>query len=142
LSITGGLVKFRITRYDEESRFGALNFPNGSLIWNFQTGHPKKPSTSAFSASGPNGLHVNCRDEYIQTFDDASSTLGIYDEAFILNELDSNNQLCWRLANNLLSRGAVTETCAQYDWMGAWDPNDNKGEGGRMDFIFVPCRDF
>ena len=133
-----GSVKFRTTRYDEERASGVFNFPNGVPIWNFRTLHPKAPGGLSASAGG---LGAACAGSFIKVFDDGSSTQGIYDDAFILNGLrdDGGNAACWNLANNLLTGGVVTETCAKYKWHGG---RGKKEKDGQMDFEFVRCDDF
>jgi len=126
---TKGSVKFRTTRYDQEGDPETLKFPNGVPIWKFRTAHPKRLQGSGFSPDALGG--GACAGASIQAFDDLSPTNGIYDGAFIMSKLQDSNAGCWNLAQKLLTRGVMSETCAQYSWM-----------GDRMDFKFVKCKEF
>jgi len=134
-----GSVKFRTIRYDEEKKSGLFRFPNGVPIWNFRTAHPKilDKEKRTQDIVRPGGLAGACllpgdlASPTIDVFEDNSSTDKIYHGAFMMNKWQVSNAACWDLAHKLLTLGVVTETCAKYNWMGS-----------RMNFKFVPCKDF
>ena len=136
---TDGLVKFRVTRYDEEMDSALLTFPNGAPIWKPRSAHPYRPVTDAgFDAFQLGGY---CNSSSVLEFADGTLTTqfagfpqGIYQGAFIMEKFigagqPGENYRCWNLAHNLLSRGMSSETCAQYMWA-----------GNRMNFRFIPCK--
>jgi hypothetical protein len=142
---TDGLVKFRVTRYDEERDSGLLSFPNGVPLWKPRSAHPQRSLTPSgggdpdmFKADNLGG---DCGPSTITKFVDGQPTTfagfpaGIYQGAFIVEDLiprpDPNqNERCWNSVHHLLSRGVTSETCARYMW-----------EGGRMNFRFISCQD-
>jgi len=137
---TDGMVKMRVTRYDEDRDPSNLSFPNGVPIWDFRMFHPNR--SGAYSDT--TNLEIDCQSSMLtDPPDDPINPLYPYDhygQAFILNEriypLDpygrAPNGTCWERVNNLLSRGITSETCAQYYFV-------DSGEGLGMNFEFVEC---
>ena len=135
LTNTEGVVKFRVTRFDEDDRKGNLTFPNGIPIWDFKFFHPARydkninikalgASCASVTLSDPLGLPGGVTD--------------IYKGAFIMNRLIPDgqpdaNQSCWEAANNILKMGVTSERCAQYTF-------DDSSNG--FSHKFVPCEAF
>lgn len=159
LSSTTGVVKARVTRFDETGVFSTLLFPNAVEIWKPTFSRPDRPL--------PVGLNINdeimaqCTSSMTPDPGQPSAFPGsYYYGAFMLNERLNNafdpkcvancagvaacivncplvgNAACWDLANQLLSRGVTSEACVKYFY--------HRQEDGRsgMDFQFVPCLDF
>lgn len=127
-----GVVKFRTTRYDEEKTSGFLSFPNGTPLWRFRWSHPQRPQDMPDYDSTPTSLDGACDgdDVRLNKLPTGASADGIYEGAFMMEEYTEDNKDCWNLAHHLLTRGVVSETCAQYGWYDG------------MDFKFVPCKKF
>lgn len=141
LTSTDGVVKFRTIRFDE-NRGSSVLFPNGVPLWEFKYFHPQRPVD--YEGAG---------DSYAQTLDNLGNLalcgssmidqlpLGapdgtpdaIYAGAFMLNKPE-DNIVCWSAVHNLLTRGVVSERCAQYYW--------HEGTNHGMGFKFVPCFNF
>jgi hypothetical protein len=158
LTGTDGLVKVRVTRFDESGAFATLLFPSAVEIWKPTFDRPDRPQTEL---SDPAGLAAACIDQMIPNSDGSPAMSGTdYYGAFMLNErnpmdsecvntcmadpdpidclsvncLPQDNSGCWDLANHLLSRGVTSEACAQYYF--------HDGSPYGMDFKFVPCANF
>ncbi|GEM_PF-3229119 len=155
---TTGMVKTRITRFDE-NRGSSILFPNGVPLWEFRYFHPNRPIdyNDPLNPYDPQDLLGACAGSVVP---DPPPLLGpetnLYRGAFILNErltpsLDPGcvsacagnsaceaacfgNTACWDLAQAILTRGVTTETCGKYYWHG--------GMREGMGFKFVPCPDF
>ncbi|MBI5150910.1 MAG: hypothetical protein HZA28_09125 [Candidatus Omnitrophica bacterium] len=142
---TDGMVKVRVSRFDETGTFSTLLFPNAVEIWKPTFERGDRPLLA-----DPGTIGATC----------AASIApgGYYDGAFILNKrLDGvrdpacvdgcatdpdpaacidarcpvvNNAACWDLANKLLASGVTSEACAQYYFHGG------------MEFKFVRCPAF
>ena len=156
LSRTTGVVKARVTRFDETGRFSTLLFSNAVEIWKPTFERGDRPS---YSGNINNDITAACANSDIMipgpgAILDPSS---YYYGAFILNKRVDNagylaclaacagdpaceatctpgNEACWDLANELLSRGVTSEACARYYF--------HNGTPKGMDFQFVPCQDF
>ncbi len=137
-----GYVKFRTIRYDEERISDPVKFPNNLPIWKFRGAHPKRMQGSDYKPGGkfdPAQLDELCATSQINTFLDDSPTDGLYEGAFMMEKYigftagPEDNSACWNLAHELLARGVIDETCAQYFWDDASD---------RMNFRFVSCKEF
>lgn len=146
---TDGMVKARITRFDE-NRGSSVLFPNGVPLWQFRYFHPERPAVDTLV-----GLGGTCANATVTELPDGTPT-GIYNGAFILNELlgpgppcsscnlndgyclstceKPGNTSCWNRVQNILTQGVTTETCAKYYWHG--------GSRDGMGFKFVPCPNF
>lgn len=127
---TEGIVKFRVTRYDENRDTNVLRFPNGRKIWDFRYFHPSYsgpavsaanliPPPSSFGGGPPAG---SCPALVLADPPGAAGT-DAYGGAIIMNNLindptDPNyNESCWSLIagpNGILKAGVMTEVCAQY----------------------------
>ncbi len=120
---TDGMVKARVTRYDEERDASSITFPNGIPIWNYRMFHPERGGNSVTTAY----LKVNCLNA---TIPDPGScpfcTYSNYGGAFMMNEyinvLDPlgrpMNVVCWNQSNALLTKGVSSEACAVYYFAG------------------------
>lgn len=153
LSRTTGVVKARVTRFDETGRFSTLLFPNAVEIWKPTFERGDRPQTA-----NPDNIEGTCLSSMVPNPGEADAYLGsYYYGAFILNKRVDNaaflaclagcgadmacqaacprgNADCWDLANRLLAGGVTSEACAQYYFHG--------GTPNGMDFKFVPCQDF
>lgn len=123
---TDGIVKFRVTRFDEDWDKRTTKFSTGQKIWDYRFFNPLRGrgyvgnlGDTCFEASlsDPSGLPAGVKD--------------IYKGAFLMNRPE-NDPDCWTKANELLSKGASTELCAQYYYHGG----DHKG----MSHNFIKCR--
>lgn len=125
---TNGIVKFRVTRFDEDRdpNPNPTKFPGGQKLWDYRYFNPLRGrgnvgnlDDTCFEASlqDPPGLPAEAKD--------------IYKGAFLMNR-PQNDPDCWAKANELLSKGASTELCAQYYYHGG----DHKG----MSHNFIKCR--
>lgn len=133
-----GIVKARVTRFDEDRDPRSLVFPMGEKIWDFRFAHPGAPSVS------------NVNDDITRECLGQSTGLELPSPeakgAFIIGqqlEYRNKNYLptaqCWKTINRILRSGVVSETCAEYYL------RDGKiaGYGPTGFFIkFVPCKDF
>lgn len=153
---TDGVVKVRVSRFDEASASPTLLFPNAVEIWKQIFSRSDRPPTAS---SNPEDIESACIGSMVPNPGDALAFLGSnYYGAFMLNKrLDNvpdpgclaacagdsvcetacanvSNADCWDLANHLLSRGVTSEACAQYYF--------HSGTPSGMDFKFVPCLDF
>ena len=137
-----GIVKFRTTRFDEETVSNLLTFPGGAPIWQFRSAHPARQEKNFSVKNVLGSLNGACTSSQFKTFADGTpatylSGLGIYDGAFIMNEMifapgrPEDNTECWNRAHSLMTLGVVDETCAEYNWM-----------SDRMNFKFVDCKPF
>lgn len=159
LTSTNGLVKVRVTRFDESGAFATFLFPSAVEIWKPTLDRPDRPQTAL---SNPADLAAACIDQMIPNSNGIPATAmpgTDYYGAFMLNErnpvdpgcintcmaapdppgcisacVEQSNQGCWDLANQLLSRGVTSEACAQYYF--------HEGDPYGMDFKFVPCANF
>lgn len=129
-----GMVKFRVTRWDQKRASSSFFFPNGVPIWRFRIPslRPELDDTAIDS------ILSSCAGKTITAFPDSTWTT-IYAGAFILNKKiadgsPSDNATCWDGLHELLARGVSSETCAWY----LWNDGDNKG----MTFKFINCRRF
>ncbi len=128
---TDGVVKIRVSRYDEQGSSGKLlRFPNGMPIWQFRFTDPRRP----FYAGNLDTLCGNL------ALDDPPAELlpigvkDIYKGAFLMNKrstINPNNAACWDYVHRLLASGVMTETCAQYYYHSS--PQEALG------LKFVPC---
>ncbi len=144
---TEGMVKARVTRYDEDRDATRITFPNGVPIWDFRTQHPDRDTKDSFLTTlgedcvgsmipdPPVPLSVPCDPSTAQN----TCTYTYFNGAFLLNEFinsgDSqgrrDNISCWRHVNSLLTKGITSETCARYYFHG--------GGNSGMGIEFVPC---
>lgn len=162
LRSTEGIVKVRVTRFDESSAFATLLFPNAVEIWKPTFDRSDRPQTGL---SNPNNIESACSGSMMP--DPAAGPSACpgnvcpgshFYGAFMLNErlfnmpdpgcmaacgADStcqagcpniDNSLCWDLASRLLSRGVTSERCARYYY--------HEGTPKGLDFQFVPCSNF
>lgn len=155
---TDGMVKVRVTRFDE-SKGSPILFPNGVPLWEFRYDHPDRPAGDSEDPGNPYnlvGLDSSCRTSTIRQLPDGPAT-DIYLGAFIMNErLEPSpdpptcflgcagnsacqaaclgNVECWNRALSILTRGVTTDTCAKYYW--------HEGMNNGMGFKFVPCPNF
>ena len=130
-----GMVKVRVTRFDEERDPALLMFPNGTPIWDFRMLHPARRNI----VEDVSTLFVTCQsqmatDPVPDNWFSPTYEYDFYGGAFMLNELTVDNQQCWNKVHNLLAKGVTTETCAQYYYHGGSRPG--------MGIKFVPCPDF
>lgn len=125
-----GVVKMRVTRFDEERDASSLKFPAGLPIWNFKSNHPSRPADAGSSIA--DDIKNYCDDEFM--VDGPLGHEDIYKGAFILNSYDPQHPDCWNQMNKHLSRGITSETCAKY----YFHEGDKMGFG----FKFVPCKEF
>jgi hypothetical protein len=135
LQDTDGVVKMRVTRFDENRPSNPLLFPNSVFLWDFRA-HPDRSSLNDASS-----LEIQCPPYQ-------SPSGEIYTGAFLANGPDEeggawNSALpsdqpsltCWTRANRLLTDfGVKSETCAKYYY--------HEGDRPGFDFRFVPCADF
>ncbi len=127
-----GVVKARVTRFDEERDANNLKFPGGLSIWNFKSNHPSREAK--FGSIASDIIAANCTDFMVDGPNPVPADRDIYKGAFILNEETFDNQECWRAMNEHLSRGITSETCAQYYF--------HEGNNAGFGFRFVPCDPF
>ncbi len=123
-----GLVKMRVTRWDEDRDPSSLKFPNGQSIWNFQNRNPDRKSVKL----DPDLINTTC--PWLPNPKTVTVSPPIYYGAFMLNRpgnSTSQTATCWKLANGLLANGVMEETCAQY--------YDHKGRVKGFGFKFVSC---
>lgn len=158
LKSTEGIVKVRVTRFDESGASTTLLFPNAVEIWKRTLDRSDRPQTG-----NPNDIESTCNGSMMPdpvtgppvcpgNVCPGSHFYG----AFMLNErflpnLDpdcvtncagnlvcqaacAGNEACWDLASRLLSRGVTSERCARYYY--------HEGTPKGMDFQFVPCSNF
>lgn len=137
---TEGLVKFRVTRWDEDRVSSLLSFPGGVPIWQFKLpGHPQRAPVKSAAT-----LYANCTSQFYAP--PAAITIptayqNSFGRAFMLNEFIQTdtangivgNESCWSNAVGLLSQGITSEVCAQYYY--------HEGMTKGMSFKFVPCPD-
>ncbi len=125
---TDGMVKFRVTRFDEDRdpNPNPTKFPGGQKLWDYRYFNPLRGRGTVGNLEGtcfeasiqdPPGLPAKAKD--------------IYKGAFLMNR-PQNDPDCWEKANDLLSKGASTELCAQYYYHGG----SNKG----LSHNFIKCR--
>lgn len=125
---TKGMVKFRVTRFDEDRdpNPNPTKFPGGQKLWDFRYFNPLRGRGNVGNLEGtcfeaslqdPLGLPAGKQD--------------IYKGAFLMNRPE-NDPDCWAKANELLSKGASTELCAYYHY--------HKGKHKGMSHNFVKCR--
>lgn len=93
----GGMVKARVVRYDEDK--DELTFPNTIPIWRSVFHHPGRDSADPSMLDNCEGFGIGNKE----------GPAG----AFMLNGSSTSPQ-CWQMANNLLERGLVSQTCAEY----------------------------
>ena len=128
LDNTSGVVKMRVSRFDETGIFGTLLFPNAVEIWQPRFSRPDRPIANA------DGIEAACRDSMApQPNGDPASLGSYYYGAFMLNDR-ADNLFCWNLVSGLLASGVTSEACAQYYYHG--------GTSEGMGFKFVPCQNF
>ena len=157
LSDTDGVVKVRVSRYDETSMFTTLLFPSAVEIWRptferldrplsvsvegieaacVRNMMPDPGSPQAFPGSNYYGAFIlNKRIPYIP--DPACVAQCALDPDPVTCENNCpliGNIDCWDLANRLLSSGVTSEACARYYY--------HEGGVNGMDFKFVPCANF
>jgi hypothetical protein len=155
-----GMVKFRVTRFDQSPETSSLFFPNGTPLWKFRQSYPRSGDIS----TALNNMPSDCSVATIKTFPDSTpnpddnTETTLYYGAFMLSErlndetdpacktacLGNNtcealcplldNRTCWDDVHVLLANGVSSETCAKYYWQGA----ANEG----MAFKFVDCVNF
>ncbi|VAX38283.1 hypothetical protein MNBD_UNCLBAC01-1584 [hydrothermal vent metagenome] len=129
---TSGMVKVRVTRFDEELDKSRLKFPGGQRIWDFLSYHPKRTSSLTASQKNLTALYGQCSGLMLKA--PTEVVPGYFKGAFIMSKrindgsADDNNN-CWRRANELLTIGVTSESCAQYFL----------GGGGDMAMQFVDC---
>ncbi|HQP10305.1 MAG TPA: hypothetical protein PKV41_02840, partial [Candidatus Omnitrophota bacterium] len=150
LTNTDGVVKFRVTRFDQDKTSNPILFPNGIPIWRFKSNNPLR-MLDPF-VHNPSDLTALCdRDKVMLPGEGPADVVAKYKGAFMLNSYDvvadANAEECWDLAHALLSVGAVNETCAQYYWHGSergddWDDEEVTGANPGMGLRFVPCQPF
>lgn len=111
---TNGIVKYRVTRFDQDRdpTSGNSKFPSGQKIWDFRFFNPLRGKGDV------SNLGIACQDRVIPNpppseLPVAASSEKIFGGAFLLNKSDDSPG-CWQKANELLSHGASTEVCAQY----------------------------
>ncbi|MDP8213464.1 MAG: hypothetical protein P9X22_09310 [Candidatus Zapsychrus exili] len=126
---TGG-VKIRVTRYDESPKTGNLIFPNGVPIWDFKYKRSGLDNTENIPALEAACLGAS-NDLLPPILAESSIYKPVYQQAFILNKADEY-PACWNKAMDHIKMGVMTETCAQYFWLGP-------DYGGSMNLKFVPC---
>ncbi len=125
---TDGVVKIRVTRYDEQaSEDKLIKFPNGMPIWKFRFVDSRRPFYAgdldricgllALKDPPPELLPAGVSD--------------IYAGAFLMNKRNSTNSACWDYVHRLLASGVTTETCAEYYYHSK--PDEDIG------LKFVPC---
>lgn len=139
---TDGIVKFRVTRFDEapRSQAGGLFFPNGQPIWKFRFFHPGDTREDVSART----LGSTCDPIMIQDDNSIYPAALVPPEtfkgAFIMNQRIGtsgggeigNNYDCWNRAHFLLANsGVMSETCAQYYYKGG----DHRG----LTFSFIDC---
>ena len=123
-----GVVKARVTRFDEDRDPGNLIFPMGEKIWDFKFFHPGARPASQVDQRitqdclGPGNL-----------IEHAKAT-----GAFMISQRVENRQ-CWKTVNDILRSGVVSEKCTEYYVRDA----DIVGSGPTGFFIkFVKCNKF
>ncbi len=138
---TDGIVKFRVTRYDESPTpaGGGLRFPNGQPIWKFRFFHPHPTRASVSAATlGSTCDSIMIVDPQIQYPTVPAST---FKGAFIMNRrrgtspadpILGNNYNCWNRSHFILANsGIMSETCARYYY------KDGIRKG--LTFSFIDC---
>ena len=141
-----GMVKARITRFDESESRAPLRFPGGGLIWKFKFSNP---------LSGAPNLGGQTTDQYIRSscgsfMDPEPGVLPDppqIDGAFLLDCASPNNSVsnhcgdplgstiaCWNAVNTLLKHGVTSEACTEYYWRAGTRPGFN--------IKFVECKKF
>ena len=132
-----GVVKFRTIRFDENKKRSRLFFPNGVPIWEAAFGHPAAGESDIdrmISVCSDHMIQNPKRSEYVEL---PASVGNIYEGAFMLNSLkefdpdfpdNEVNKLCWEEAHKVLSNGIMSETCAEFYYV-----------GGGFTFRYRPC---
>ena len=133
---TTGIVKARVTRYDEDKSWNPLKFADGTPIWKIRFSHPASKSVPATELlqpvlSGPDD-GSNCLDQaessFVNTINcDPSRTpncLYPWGDAFMLNKRPNyaapdgsaaaKYANCWDTVHKKLENGVVSESCAMY----------------------------
>ncbi len=128
-----GIVKMRVTRYDEPPPSTPLLFPNAVEIWRPSLERSDRPSRP--SIANPSDLAAKCTSRMVPN--PGNTTVGsktdYYYGAFMLNKREAGiDDKCWDLANQLLTQGVTSEACARYYFQ------ENSG----MDFVFTRCGNF
>lgn len=149
-----GIVKVRVTRWDEDPGVGA-SFANGKRLWNPKFSHPAKEDAK----TGSGGLLGSCEPFFLRQYPPPNNKeipWAPFDGAFLMNErierdlydlteipeeeryLYRTNEACWDAAENLLSQGVMSETCAKY----FWHFDNSAGKHAGMSLKFIKCKDF
>ncbi|OGX32830.1 MAG: hypothetical protein A2787_05475 [Omnitrophica WOR_2 bacterium RIFCSPHIGHO2_01_FULL_48_9] len=133
-----GVVKARVTRYDEDRDPRNLIFPMGERIWDFKFSHPGAPRASNVGgritqdclgpAHCPNQPLHKCLELQDPPEAKGAFLIGQKDEIFGVSET------CWETINDILRSGVVSETCAEYYLK----------DGGNTGFYikFIKCNKF
>ena len=134
LIATEGMVKARVTRYDENKDPGRMLFANGAPIWDIRFFHPDR------GAANVNIWGACNRQADPQLLNlPATGTPTPWARAFMLNKPPGTGDVlydtCWNEAAIALDHGTKSETCAQYYFGTA---SGNFGPEG-MRLKFVPC---
>ncbi len=149
LENTDGLVKFRVTRWDEDRDSNLITFPGGIPIWQFHLPeHPARGKGTIGNTTAA-GLYTACKDQFYQppsAISIPAQYKDVFGRAFLLSErIDGSDGVdpsigrtvnipCWQKAVDLVSQGVMTEVCAQYYY-------HENGLAKGMSFKFVPCPD-
>lgn len=130
---TDGIVKMRVTRFDEDRDKSEIRLPTGQKLWDYRYFHPDRESEDLTGlASG--GAGSSCNNLVLKG---PPGHEDIYQGAFMMNkridEGDLANSDCWDRVNEILDSGVMSEICAQYFVR----ENDES-----MGFQFIKCPNF
>ncbi|MDO8579979.1 MAG: hypothetical protein Q7S13_00695 [Candidatus Omnitrophota bacterium] len=141
LIYTDGVVKARVSRWDETRASDTLYFPNKLPIWKFKSFTNVREGQGGPITTGANGLENTCAPQMLVGPKNNKKDYGAFlmNEPVLTGEVDFNNDPlppntnCWNRSVELLSQGVSTETCAEYFFSG------NPTEG--MHIRFVKCKE-
>jgi hypothetical protein len=144
-----GIVKLKVTRWDEDADQSALTFPNRTPVWNSRGHHPQRGAAGVPEDEAPPSGTIS---EWIESkcppmSDHEGQTIsGIYRGAFMVNKpedymyvdkdgnagsLSVKNEECWTQAELILEKGMISSTCAQYF--------GHEGQSAGFSLKFIDC---
>jgi len=136
---TTGLVKSKVTRWDQNPRGDMLKFPNDMPIWSYRVQHPSRPEIKVTNLDAH--IRNSCQNASVMKVNPPEANPGVwspfevYGDGFMLNRFKPTDPVekreCWNIVSRLLTRGYTSKTCAQY----YYHPWLNRGFGHQ----FVEC---